>query len=722
MDQYLKHPFIDQIAPICWSELKPSRIGEDIDVAIALAEADLRRIESIPASDAGYENVFMAFEDAGNALSEAWSKIEHLNNVMDSAELRDAYNAALPKVIGFFSAILRRPALWASVQAAAHNSSRESVSPLQRRHMDEILADFRESGADLDEAGRNRLGEIDSELAQLTQTYSENVLDATNEWELIVDDQSVLDGFPDVSLEAARLSALEKGYGTEQEPKWRFTLKGPSFGPFMRFSNDPVLREKAWRAACAVGAVAPRDNGDLVVRILKLRKEKASILGKAHYADYSTSRRMARSGSVARSFLIKLRDVLQDAPDRELDDLARFRAEKTGDAVDLVEPWDLAWWSEKLRRSAYDFDEESLRPWFSIDRVISGMFQLAETLFGLSINARPTYVGRPDVGQSNGVEVWHEQVGYYDVFDRDSGRLLGGFFTDWFPRESKRSGAWMDTLRQGEWGESGPVKPHLVVLCGNLTPPDADGLSLLTHDEVTTIFHEFGHLLHQICGRVPVRSLNGISVAWDFVELPSQLLENWCWERESLDLFARHHLSGQPIPEDLFRKMIAARNFQEGLGILRQLALGILDLELHISFIGSDGEPVEDLESFATRAIANYRPTLKTQSPPIHRNFGHLFGGGGGYAAGYYSYKWSEVLEADVFGGFKEHGVLNAEIGRRFRDCILSVGKSIEPMDAFIAFRGRTPSLAPYLKRSGLLTDEEIRISDPARFQFGTSR
>ncbi|MBN2234954.1 MAG: M3 family peptidase, partial [Opitutales bacterium] len=376
-------------------------------------------------------------------------------------------------------------------------------------------------------------------------------------------------------------------------------------------------------------------------------------------------------------------------------------------------------WSEKLRRSAYDFDEESLRPWFSIDRVVSGMFQLAESLFGLSIKARPTYVGDPVAGQSNGVEVWHEQVGYYDVFDRESGALLGGFFTDWYPRESKRSGAWMDTIREGRWGASAPLKPHLDVLCGNLTPPDAEGKSLLTHDEVTTIFHEFGHLLHQICGRVPIRSLNGISVAWDFVEVPSQLMENWCWERESLDLFARHQSSGEPIPDELFTKMMAARNFQEGLGILRQLALGILDLDLHMFYIGPNGTPVEDLDSFAEKAIAAFRPPLKTQSPPIHRNFGHLFGGGGGYAAGYYSYKWSEVLEADAFESFKANGVLSADTGRRLRDSILSVGKSIEPMDAFVRFRGRMPSLAPYLKRSGLLDEAAIRASDPSRFEFG---
>ena len=709
-----EHPFIVSEYPIRWSELDVSKLEESILSALSEAEANLREIESQDPESSDYGSVASALECCSDSLDHAWSLVEHLNNVMDSPELREAYNRVLPKVTEFYSGICLRQELWQVVKTMSGKSELISaLDDIRQRHVKELVLDFEECGADLDDSKRKRISEIDGELAKLTQKFSENVLDSTNDWELIVDDAEVVADFPDVLREIARENALSKGHGTEDQPKWRFTQHAPSIFPFMKYVNDGELRRQAWQASSEIAKKGKWNNGGLICEILKLRQEKAQILGFEQFADLVLQRRMARTGETAREFVKLMKEAVAVSVPSDVEELETFRAEALGlDVPEKLEPWDVAYWSEKLLKAKYDFDDEWLRPYFAVDRVIAGLFELVETIFGLRVVERRTCVGK--VESEDAAEVWSENVQYYEVYDAKSGLQIGSFYADWFPRESKRSGAWMDTLRSGCFGDDGkPSELPIGIICGNMTPGSGGKAALLTHSEVETVFHEFGHLLHELCGEVPVKYLNGISVPWDFVEVPSQIMENWCWERESLDLFAEHHETGEKIPDELFQKMIKTRNFQKGLGILRQLSFGIMDLDLHMD-LGTETEIDEaKLEAFAEKSVEEYRPQWNTKSPPLLHRFGHLFSSSVGYAAGYYSYQWSEVIEADAFGRFLEDGVLNPETGRRFRKEVLAVGNKREPMESYVSFRGRKPTFEAYLKRAGM------EVTDASRQEFG---
>lgn len=459
----------------------------------------------------------------------------------------------------------------------------------------------------------------------------------------------------------------------------------------MLYAEDESLRRELWAAAVAVGAQAPHANQELVSRILALRQEKAALLGRPHFADLVLSRRMAKSGAQALAFIEDLHRKVKPAFDRETRELEAFKAQQTGGPVARLAPWEVAYWSEKLRSTRYDFDEEQLRPYFPLPGVLAGMFEIVGRVFGLRVTELP----------AGAVEAWHPDVRFYEVRD-EAGRHLGSFYADWHPRESKRGGAWMNYLITGGPRPDGSRAPHLGLMCGNLTPPSDGKPALLTHHEVETVFHEFGHLLHHLLGEVAIKSLNGVNVAWDFVELPSQIMENWCWERESLDLFARHHVSGERIPEEMYQKMLAARNFRSACAVARQTAFAKMDLLLHVhpEAVVSGGRGVEEA---AREGIADLLIPTEPPSPTIVKRFTHLFADPVGYAAGYYSYKWAEVLDADAFTRFQKEGVFNRKVGAAFVECILSRGNSEDPAALFRAFMGRDPDPTALLRRSGLI-------------------
>ena len=477
----------------------------------------------------------------------------------------------------------------------------------------------------------------------------------------------------------------------------------------MTYADNDALREAVWRAYAAVGRAAPYDNRERVREILALRHEFAALVGQQNFADHVTARRMAASGAAALQFgdsiFAKVRNRFAD----EVQALRSYKAQTCDSEVGLLEPWEAGYWAEQQRQAHYDFDEEALRPYFPIDRVIRGLFEIAEQLFGLNIVERTTRCHAPGssapdndtVCQVDAPEVWHAEVQFYELFDADSGELLGAFYADWHPRESKRGGAWMNYLITGNRDpQNGQRTPHLGLICGNLSPSVGDQPALLTHREVETIFHEFGHLLHHLCGEVEVKSLNGVNVAWDFVELPSQILENWCWDRASLDLFARHFESGEAIPQDLFDKMLAARNYMKASANVRQLAFGKMDLDLHIHWPDAGAN---DLDAFIEQQLRDYTPEYKTRPQSNVFNFSHLFSSPTGYAAGYYSYKWAEVLDADAFTRFQQEGVLNPDTGRDFRHKILARGNAADPAQLFEDFMGRQPDPDALLRRDGLL-------------------
>jgi oligopeptidase A len=684
------HPFLDTDFLPAWSRLLPADVAPDITIALAQAQQSIGAIVARSLKDLTYENTFLALEKSTEELNIAWSKVGHLQAVADSAPLREAFNAMLPKVSAFYAAIPLNAELWARLRAFAESAPAQALTGVHRRFLNETLADFRQAGADLPVEQRGRLEALQAELALLTQKYSENVLDATNAWQLLVQDDRRLAGLPAHAIAAALRNAAAKNLGTTEKPVWRFTLHMPSQEPFMTYLEDESLRREMWTAAAAVGATSPQDNTDLITRILALRSEKAAVLGKAHFADLVLERRMAKTGERALSFLEDFQRRAASAFARECRELEEFKARKTGSSeVRPLAPWELAFWSEQLRRERYSFDEEILRPYFPVQRVIAGLFDLVGRIFGLTVTERA----------AGEVETWHPEVKFYEIHDA-RGRHLGSFYADWHPRESKRGGAWMGYLVTGGPTKGGGRAPHLGYICGNLTPPAADRPALLTHREVETVFHEFGHLLHHLLGEVEIKSLNGVNVAWDFVELPSQMMENWCWERASLDLFARHFETGAIIPEEIFQKMTAAKKFRAACMTMRQVALAKMDLLLHVR--AREWTGIADIEPTARALIAECLIPTAPPAPTIVKRFNHLFSDPVGYAAGYYSYKWAEVLDADAFSRFRREGIFNATVGREFVDTILSRGNSADPLELFRAFMGRDPDPIALLKRSGL--------------------
>lgn len=664
---------------IPYEAIRPEHVQPAIDALLQQARDAVEAIAT-QGQTPTYASTLDALEAATEPLEVAMTVVGHLESVASTPALRAAYNAVVPDVSGFFASLPLHEGLWRVLNQVAQGEEARALSQTKKRFLEKTLADFRRHGAELAPGEKERIQGISRELAELTSRFSQNVLDATSAFELVIDDEARLAGLPPSAVVAAREAAQAKGL-----EGWRFTLHAPSYIPLMTYLDDATLREQVWRAFDTRASFGTHDNRKLVRRILELRKEKATILGFADFSDLVLEDRMAESGETAHQFVRTLRRRTEVPFERENEELRAFRAKETGADAPL-EPWDVAYWSEKQRRALYDFDEEALRPYFPLDRVMEGMFRITERLYGIRIQ------------EKEGASVWHPSVRSFEIHG-DDGRLLCAFTADLFPRDEKRGGAWMNGIITGAHRGT-QTSPHLGLICANFTPPTADGPALLTHREVETLFHEFGHLLHHALSEVEVRSLGGTNVAWDFVELPSQIMENWCWERDALDLFARHFETGEAIPEELFQKMQRARTYRAANAMMRQLGFAELDLSLHREW----SEEAGDVFDFAREILQAHTPAPLPKESAMVASFNHLFSSEVGYAAGYYSYKWAEVLDADAFGRFREEGLFDPDVGRAFREAILSKGDSQKPAELFRAFRGREPSLEALFERAGLTT------------------
>lgn len=614
-----------------------------------------------------YDTTLGALERATFSLEKAALICEHLESSANTPELRAAWSEAQPLVSAFWSKLPLHEGLYRALRTFSTSAAAFALSPLQRRHLDKTLDEFRRHGAELPSEGKQRLTELDVELARITTKFSQNVLDSTNAFELVVDDEARLRGLPPLAKSAARASAESKGVAGH-----RFTLHAPSLIPALTYLEDRTLREQLYRAYNERASGGSFDNRALIRQILQLRTERAKLLGYSSFADLVTHDRMAKSGARAIDFIGDLRARTVAAFEREKSALADY-------AGHPLMPWDVSYYAEKLRKERFDFDEEQLRPYFPLETVLLGAFDTFERLYG--VRFVPTEL-----------PTWDPAVRPYSLVDGDT--LLAHVYVDLFPRENKIQGAWMAPLVTGTDGRS-----HVAVVAANFTPAVGTTPGLLSHREVETLFHELGHLMHQCLSRVSIRRLAGTSVAWDFVELPSQIMENWTWERAAVDLFAKHHETGAPIPEELFDKMQRARTYRAASMQMQQLGYAELDLDLHTRF---DPSTTEDPVERARQILARHVTAPLPESFAMIASFGHLFGNPVGYAGGYYSYKWAEVLDADAFDRFKTEGLFSRDVGEAFRDAILSRGDAEDPEALFRRFRGRDARVEPLLSRLGL--------------------
>jgi oligopeptidase A len=672
------NPLLDTGFTVPFDRIQPSHVMPAVETLLREAEIAKERIAD--ASAPTYDETMLGLDALTARLDDAMGVVSLLEACATTPELRAAYNEAQPLLSDFYSRIALSAPLYAKIRTFAETAEAKSLGGARRRFFEKTLSDFRRAGAELDDAGKETLAALDVDLTKATLAFSQNVLDSTNAFELLVDDPTVLAGMPEDAIMAAKESAARKGL-----PGYRLTLQAPSYMPAMTYMENADLRRRLWRAYNTRATQAPFDNRPLLREILRLRRKKANLLGYKTFADLVLEDRMAKSGEKARTFVQTLTARSTPFFAKENDELRAYKRELTGKDEPL-EPWDIAFYAEKLRRARYDFDEEALRDYFPFEGVLGGLFRIAEHLYGVKIEAW------------DDAPVWHDTVRAFRVNGPD-GSWAAAFYVDAFPRESKRDGAWMQGLFTGNVRLRGDAR-HLGVFAANVTPPVGDKPALLRHREVETLFHEFGHLLHHVLSEVDIRSIAGTNVAWDFVELPSMIMENWAWERDALDLFAKHYKSGEIIPADLFERMKRARTFRAAYQMMRQLGFAEVDLALHMDF---DPESGDDPVQFARKSAEIYSPVPFPDDYAMIAAFGHLFSSPVGYAAGYYSYKWAEVLEADAFTRFRHEGLLSRDIGTSFWRSILSRGDSMDPAILYREFMGRDPDPQAMFQRAGLV-------------------
>ncbi|WP_300274159.1 oligopeptidase A [Halomonas sp.] len=662
--------------------IRPAHVVPAIDEILADnrrgVEALVARAEQAPPD---WECLAAPLESLNDRLSRAWSPVSHLNGTMNTPELREAYQACLAKLSEYSTWLGQHEGLFRAWQALKEGPAWAGLDDAQRRTVENTLRDFRLAGVDLPAEQKRRYGEIKARLSELSNTFSNQLLDATQAWHLDLADEARLAGLPESALATLRANAEAKG-----QAGYRITLDFPSFFPVVTYADDRELRREVYTAfvtrASDQGPHAGQfDNAPLMEEILALRRELAELLGFATYADYSLATKMAESPAEVQAFLEDLARRAVPQAREEFAELEAFARERLGMAE--LAPWDVGYASEKLREERHAINEEQLRPYFPAPRVVDGLFRVVERLFGVTF------------AEDESAPRYHPDVRFFRILEK--GEPIAGFYLDLYAREGKRGGAWMDECRvRRHEGET--LQLPVAYLTCNFTRPVGERPALLTHDEVTTLFHEFGHGLHHMLTRQTIADISGINgVAWDAVELPSQFMENYCWEREGLDLIAGHVDDGAPLPAELLEKLQAARNFQSAMGMVRQLEFSLFDLRLHHELAAPGADEIQALLDTVRDAVS------VVPRAPFNRfqnGFGHIFAGG--YAAGYYSYKWAEVLSADAWSAFEEAGIFDPETGRRFRSEILEQGGARDAADLFEAFRGRKPSVEPLLRHSGI--------------------
>ncbi|MET0102984.1 MAG: oligopeptidase A [Sedimenticola sp.] len=675
----MDNPLLELEALPHFSRIRPKHVEPAID---ALLKEGRELTRKLLESGAPYtwDNLVEPLEIADDRLGRAWSPVSHMNSVVNSDELRDAYNACLPKLSDYATEMGQNEQLCNAYKAVYENGS--DLNDDQRKLLENALRDFRLSGVDLPAEKKSRYKEISQQLTRLTSKYEENLLDATNAWSKLVTDEAELAGLPESALGLAKQTAEQR-----DEAGWMLTLEFPSYLPVMTYADNRELRREMYEAyatrASDQGPHAGKwDNSETMERILELRHEQAQLLGFDNYAERSLAKKMARSCDDVLGFLNDLAERSHGQALQELRELTEFASSEHG-AEDL-QAWDIGYYAEKLRQHRYAITQEELKPYFPESRVLSGMFAVVNRLYGI------------EIAEVNDVETWHPDVRFFEIRDRDGG-IRGQFYLDLYARPKKRGGAWMDECVVRMFNEQYDQIPVAYLTC-NFSPPVGDKPALFTHDEVETLFHEFGHGLHHLLTRVNYPGIAGINgVAWDAVELPSQFMENWCWEREALDRISGHYETGEPIPAALYDRMKAAKNFQSGMQMVRQLEFSLFDFRMHREYQpGSGGRIYEILEEV--------REKVAVISPPAFNRFAHGFSHifAGGYAAGYYSYKWAEVLSADAFSLFEERGIFDRDTGVAFLQNILERGGSKDAMELFIGFRGREPEIDALLRHSGI--------------------
>ncbi|MFS7239330.1 oligopeptidase A [Serratia proteamaculans] len=678
----MTNPLLTPFSLPPFSAIRPEDIVPAVQSALADCRAAVERVVAQPGPFT-WDNLCQPLAESDDRLSRIWSPVGHLNSVKNSPELRTAYEQALPLLSEYGTWVGQHEGLYQAYRSLKEGAAFDKLTAPQRKSVENALRDFELSGIGLSPEKQGRYGEIVARLSELGSTYSNNVLDATMGWSKLITSEAELSGLPESALAQAQAMAQAK-----EQDGWLLTLDMPSYLPVLTYGDNRALREEMYRAfatrASDQGPNAGKwDNSEVMAETLALRHELAQLLGFDSYADKSLATKMAENPEQVLGFLSDLAKRARPQAEQELAQLRAFAKQHYG--VDELEAWDITYYGEKQKQHLFSISDEQLRPYFPEQRVVEGLFEVVKRIYGITAKERKD------------VDTWHPEVRFFDLFDA-SGELRGSFYLDLYARENKRGGAWMDDCVGSLRKANGELQKPVAYLTCNFNRPLGDKPALFTHNEVTTLFHEFGHGLHHMLTQIDTAGVSGISgVPWDAVELPSQFMENWCWEPEALAFISGHYQSGEPLPKEMLDKLLAAKNYQAALFILRQLEFGLFDFRMHAEYSPEKGAQI-------LPTLAEVKKMVAVVPSPSWGRFPHAFSHifAGGYAAGYYSYLWAEVLSADAYSRFEEEGIFNAETGKSFLDNILSRGGSEEPMELFKRFRGREPQLDAMLRHYGI--------------------